>query len=66
MEPWQQRIVDEKNLLDVKIDALSRWLKNPPVPDKLIEAVDISLLNIQLMTMLSYSAVLATRISRFK
>lgn len=67
MNEWQERVVLEKQNLDQKIEALQRWLKNPPVPGASnIEVIDLQLLEAQLMSMKTYSGVLGMRIAHFK
>jgi hypothetical protein len=61
MEPWQERVVDEKRELDGRIERLSAFLEGPAERD----AVDASLLVSQLEVMRDYSRLLGMRIRRF-
>lgn len=64
MEAYQQRIVDEKNELDDRIDKLSTFIES----DVFVFEVDQeqqNLLLIQLSTMRSYSLILDLRVQKF-
>ena len=61
MEPWQERVVDEKRELDGRIERLSACLEGPAARD----AVDAALLVSQLEVMRDYSRLLGMRIRRF-
>ncbi len=64
MKKHEQRVVDEKNELDVKIEKLSDFF-NTPIFDSL-EDEDKSLLENQHNAMESYSDLLKMRVARFK
>ena len=64
MKPHEQRVVDEKNELDAKIESLSKFIATSGIYAALPRA-DRDLLDVQKFAMLNYSAVLAVRISRF-
>jgi hypothetical protein len=67
MEAWQQRVVDEKAALDVKIEALGRWLAMPPkVNGEVVDPIGLEYMRMQLVTMDQYSGILGMRIARFK
>jgi hypothetical protein len=62
-EPWQQRVIDEKAELDIKIKALANFLNvstRPYLPEE-----DLEDLVLQYGTMQEYSKILERRISRF-
>lgn len=61
LEPYQQRVVDEKNELDKKLKALNAMLKTP-IFEKL-NILEKKLLEEQAELMTRYSAVLKQRIS---
>lgn len=64
MEAYQQRVVDEKNELDDRIDKLSTFIES----DVFVFEVDQeqqNLLLIQLSTMRSYSLILDLRVQKF-
>ncbi len=63
MAPHQQRVVDEKAALDVKIEALGRFLGCSVYRELPAEEQDD--LSDQRVLMLKYSAVLGRRIARF-
>ncbi len=62
--PHQQRVVDEKRELDVKLDALRMFIFHNEVFNTL-PAEDQQLLRDQRMVMSSYSHILCMRIDRF-
>ena len=64
LQPHQQRVVDEKKELDVKLGALNGFIKSSPIFEKLA-AEDRGLLEIQCHLMGAYSKVLDARIARF-
>lgn len=64
MQPFQQRVVDEKHELDVKLGKLMEFL-NTDVYSKLAEAEKDRLVR-QLMYMGQYSKVLGERIAAFE
>ncbi len=67
MEAWQQRVKDEKSLLDASIDRLTKWLRERTAQNvDGLELMDIALMEAQLMSMLTYSSLLGLRIARFK
>lgn len=63
MQPYEQRVVDEKAALDVKIGALRTFMEGSMY--RSLVCSDRSLLVDQLHTMSRYSDILAERISRF-
>lgn len=71
MRNWQQRVVEEKAELDVKIKKLSKFLKgieDETLPDVVLDSVDgvgLDLLTDQYSAMLEYSECLEYRINRF-
>jgi hypothetical protein len=65
MEPWQERVVEEKRELDGRIERLSAFLEGPAESGNLRDAVDASLLVSQLEVMRDYSRLLGMRIRRF-
>lgn len=62
MEAWQERVVQEKAELDVKLEKLNSFLSSP---DPGISGGDLRLLLDQRHFMSRYSEVLGLRISRF-
>lgn len=64
MEPYQERVVEEKNDLDGKIARLARFLNSGVLDTMSIEEVDI--LDEQLTYMQLYNGVLSKRISMFR
>lgn len=63
MEPYQQRVLDEKSELDIKINALRNFFSNPIYST--MSQQDQDLLQQQLLAMETYSQVLGLRIARF-
>jgi hypothetical protein len=62
-DSWQQRVIDEKAELDIKINALANFLDvstRPCLPEE-----DLEDLVLQYGTMQEYSKILERRISRF-
>lgn len=64
MEPYQQRVVDEKRELDNKIDKLNQFAQNSPIFGKM-NLKDQELLLEQLDIMFDYTEILSKRIERF-
>lgn len=64
MEPYQERVVDEKNALDIKISALREYLRDITISRNISK--DYNLLCEQLYFMERYSLVLEQRIIRFE
>ena len=63
LKPFQDRVVTEKQELDVKISALNAFLDGEGIRNISID--DINLLAAQLFIMKEYSSILGNRISRF-
>ena len=63
LKPFQDRVVTEKQELDVKISALTTFLDGEGTRNISID--DINLLAAQLYIMKEYSSILEKRISRF-
>lgn len=63
MEPYQQRVVDEKRELDEKLDKLIEFVKTDAF--KLINSEEQGRLKRQLAIMEQYSMVLSERIVHF-
>jgi hypothetical protein len=64
MLPHQQRVVDEKNELDVKAKALSNFIGNNPAFDG-IDAEEQERMKEQCEIMWQYSEILGKRIAAF-
>ncbi len=64
MQPHEQRVVDEKADLDVKLTALQKFIETSPIFQQL-SALDKELLEDQAMHMFHYSNTLRLRITRF-
>lgn len=64
MQPHQQRVIDEKKELDIKLDKLTDFLKSER--SKTVSLPDIELLVKQQDVMSEYSSILARRIVNFK
>lgn len=64
MQPHQQRVVEEKSDLDVKIAALQKFLQESPMLAKL-DRGEVYRLNAQNLIMVQYSAILGERIQAF-
>lgn len=64
MISYQQRVVDEKQALDNKIEALQAFIHNSPYFDHL-SVKDRWLLTTQSHIMVQYSAILGERIQQF-
>jgi hypothetical protein len=64
LAPHQQRVVDEKSALDVKIDALAKFIDTSAIY-KDLHVDEKSDLDDQLDVMRDYSAILGRRIKRF-
>lgn len=63
MQPFQQRVVDEKAELDTRLGALTQFLLTPQAEKLPVD--DHVLLQLQAKIMGDYSAVLERRIARF-
>lgn len=63
MQPYQQRVVDEKAELDIKITALNKFI--PTQNFSSLDSDNRTLLVAQLNAMLEYSDILTDRISLF-
>ena len=64
LQPHQQRVVDEKNELDTKANALSQFIGLSPIFEKL-DAAEQERLKLQNDVMWQYSEILAARIAAF-
>lgn len=64
MQPHQQRVVDEKTELDIKVKALDLFISTNPMFQKLDEAECTRLIK-QLSYMAMYSDILGQRIAAF-
>lgn len=64
MLPHQQRVVDEKNELDIKGNALSQFIANSPIFETL-DADEQERLKVQNDIMWQYSEILGERIAAF-
>ena len=64
MQPHQQRVVDEKTELDVKLSALSKFISESPIFAKLPDAERARLV-CQEEVMTDYSEILGERIAAF-
>lgn len=64
MQPYQQRVVDEYNALEIKVSDLFKFLKTPLFTELCDK--DQSLLREQYMAMQSYLTMLGHRIDRFE
>ena len=68
LQPHQQRVVEEKEQLDIKIKALQTFIEAEDEKDCIYENLskfEKSSLNTQLFHMKQYSQVLKERIDRF-
>lgn len=63
LEPYQERLLEEKKELDIKLDKLTNFLKSEMF--KKISPIDAILLENQRTIMVEYSAILAQRIALF-
>lgn len=64
MQDWQQRVVDEKFALDLKIKGLNEFFYTTGFSS--LEEFNQDLLNEQWATMCEYSNILNTRILNFR
>jgi len=64
LQPWQQRVVDEKKELDVKRKALMSFLCSPKPPG--VQDIALVYMRQQLNAMDNYSYFLERRTSLFK
>lgn len=65
MNNWQQRVVDEKEMLDEKLQKLHAFLTNIDNLNSPVDELQRYLLLAQFNAMQTYSAVLAIRIKHF-
>ena len=63
MEPHQQRVIDERNELDDKIDKLARFMKSEMLVSLPVDEQDR--LDKQLKIMWEYSSILQERMAAF-
>lgn len=63
LKPYQDRVVNEKQELDTKIQALSDFMSGDATRNLHID--ELSLLAAQLYVMREYSSILGNRILRF-
>jgi hypothetical protein len=59
MSTWQERVIEEKGALQVKLLALVEYLHTQPE----IEPIQLALLEVQLSAMTTYRDVLTQRIA---
>lgn len=64
MEPWQERVIQEKKELDEKIEKLKKFIKN--APEKLATETEMLRLEVQFTIMQSYSNILDVRIKSWE
>ena len=64
MEAYQQRVIDERNELEEKINRLRVFIGTGTYIR--LDTIDRELLRAQITLMISYSRVLTRRIERFK
>ena len=64
MQPYEQRVLDEKRDLDDKLEKITNFIEQSPV-FKRLDAFDCSLFTQQREAMLRYSIILGERIARF-
>jgi len=62
MQPWQERVVEEKRDLDARINRLQRVLDKPEYN---LDLIARDLMSRQLAYMLAYSSTLRERIENF-
>ena len=60
LQPYQQRVLDELNDLDIKINKLMTFVESPAF--EMVEQEHQVLLKVQMNYMMSYSDVLARRL----
>ena len=60
LQPYQQRVLDELNELDLKINKLMNFVESPAF--EMVEVEHQVLLKVQMNYMMSYSDVLARRL----
>lgn len=65
MQPHQQRVVEEKAALDIKLEALNDFIDENPIFQKL-DIGEQGLLYAQTYAMRQYSDILGERIDRFQ
>ena len=64
MQPWQQRVIEEHNELDKKIDKLETFIKTMDDTNR-VAYQDWQLLEAQLHAMRAYRQILSIRSSKF-
>lgn len=64
MEPWQERVIQEKKELDEKIEKLKKFIKN--APEKIATETEMLRLEVQFTIMQSYSNILDVRIKSWE
>jgi hypothetical protein len=64
MEPWQERVIQEKKELDEKIEKLKNFIKN--APEKIATETEMLRLEVQFTIMQSYSNILDVRIKSWE
>jgi len=64
MSTFKERLIDEKQQLDEKIEKLKSFIQSENFQK--IEAVQMSLLNAQMFAMSTYSQILAERLAWLK
>lgn len=62
---YQQRVIDERSALQVKAEALSKFIGHNPILSE-IDPIDLELLKEQCEVMWLYYEILSKRIQRFK
>lgn len=64
LQPWQQRVIDEKNELDERVTKLSIFIESPAFNE--VDVMEQNRLRIQLELMLELQDVLLARIRVFQ
>jgi hypothetical protein len=64
MEPWQERLINEKAELDLKLERLTEFGRSPQF--QALDEEEQMLINRQHSLMEDYSEVLSKRIKRFQ
>jgi len=64
MDPYQQRVIDEKKALDEKLDKLVEFMKGDIFVR--LDSSEVERLRRQAAVMHTYSAILSERIAHFK
>ena len=65
LQPYQQRVVEEKKELDTKIEKLSVFMRGPDFNQKMVWR-ERAILIAQFNVMTKYSSILRDRIGNFK